>query len=582
MFKLLKCLNKKDWLFAVVIAITVVLQVWLEMKMLDYTKPLTSLLATNSITMQDVFINGGYMLLCALGSMISAFICSYFCVHVANSFAYNIRIKLNDKISSFSSSEMKRFSTASLITRTTNDVTQVKMFISIGLQMLLKAPIMAIWSISKISSTSIQWTMATLIAVVVIVSLVCIIVGLVLPKFKKVQKLIDNLNSSMRENVSGVRVVRAFNAEDYQEQKFENANFALTKNQLFTSRTMGLLMPIMTVCMNGLTLAIYWIGAILINNAPLLERGELIGSMTEFTQIALRVVSAFIMLITVFIFLPRAIVSSKRINEVLDTKLGIEDGNLSPNKNDVGSVEFKDVTFKYFDGNSEVLKDITFKAEKGETVAIIGATGSGKTTLIDLISRFYDVTSGEVLVDGLNVKDYKLEELNNKIALISQKACLFKGTIKDNITYGSNEQISDDDNRVINALKMAEAGFVFDLKDGVLSQVAQGGTNFSGGQKQRLNIARAIYKDAEIIIFDDSFSALDYKTDMLVRKNIKQNLKDKTIIIIAQRIGTIRNADKILVLDEGKIVGLGKHEELIKTCPVYKEIALSQLNKEEL
>ncbi len=582
MFKLLKYMRKRDWASVLIIAIFVVLQVWLEIKMLEYTRPLTSLLATNVITMHDVFVNGGFMLLCATGSMISSFVCSFFCVRLANSFAFNLRNEMNAKISSFSSTEMKSFSTASLLTRTTNDVLHVQMFISVGLQMLLKAPVQAIWSISTISASSIEWTVATAVAVGIIVAFVGIIVALVLPKLRRAQKLIDNLNGAMRENVSGVRVVRAFNAESFQEQKFEKANIALTKNQLFTTRTMGLLMPVMTVCMNGLTLAIYWIGALLINNAQLWQRADLIGMMNEFTQLAMRAVMAFIMLIAVFILLPRAMVSAKRINEIMQTKPSIIDGDKQPDDSIVGEVEFKNVSFKYFDGAHEAIKDISFKASKGETVAIIGATGSGKTTLIDLIPRFCDVSAGEVLVDGLNVKDYRQQDLNNKIALISQKACLFKGTIKDNIVFGSNEQVVDDDIRIINALKLAEANFVFDMADGVLSPVAQGGTNFSGGQKQRLNIARALFKDAEIIIFDDSFSALDYKTDMLVRKNIKNNLKDKTIIIIAQRIGTIRNADKILVLDEGKLVGMGKHDQLIKNCPVYKEIALSQLNKEEL
>ncbi len=582
MFKLLKYMRKRDWGAMIIIAIFVVLQVWLEITMLGYTRPLSSELAAQTITMQDVWTNGGFMLLCALGSMIASFICSFFCVRLSNSFSYNLRNIINAKISSFSSNEMKSFSTASLLTRTTNDVMHVQMFISIGFQMMLKAPVQAIWSITEISSTSFEWTMATAIAVVIILAVVGTIVALVLPKLRKAQKLIDNLNGAMRENVSGVRVVRAFNAEDFQEQKFEIANDALTKNQLFTTRTMGLLMPAMTVCMNGLTLAIYWIGAVLINNAAIFERADLIGSMNEFTQLAMRAVMAFIMLIAVFILLPRAMVSARRINEVLDTKPSIIEGNKTADENIKGEVEFKNVSFKYADGSGEVVKDINFKVNKGETIAVIGATGSGKTTLIDLIPRFYDVTSGEVLVDGQNVKDYREEDLNNKIALISQKACLFKGTIKDNLTLGYNGEVADDDERITNALKMAEANFVFDLEKGVNSEVAQGGTNFSGGQKQRLNIARALFKDAEIVIFDDSFSALDYKTDMLVRKNIKQNLKDKTIIIIAQRIGTIKNADKILVLDDGKIAGLGKHEELLKTCPVYKEIALSQLNKEEL
>ncbi|MBQ7798379.1 MAG: ABC transporter ATP-binding protein, partial [Clostridia bacterium] len=509
--------------------------------------------------------------------------CGYFTVRVASSFSLNLREAMFDKISSFSDTEMKKFSTPSLITRTTNDVTQVQMFVSMGLQLLIKAPILAIWAICKISSTSFEWTLATFICVSVIVVSVAIIVGLCVSKFKKVQKLIDNLNDATRENVSGVRVVRAFNAEKYQESKFEKANDALTKNHLFTAKVTGIMSPVMTICMNGLTLAIYWIGAYLMNKAPVLERATIIGDMTAFTQYALQVVMAFMMLIMIFIILPRAIVSGKRINEVLNTKLSmLQSENVNTDSKVRGKVEFRNVSFKYYDGNQDVVSNISFVASKGETVALIGATGCGKTTIIDLIPRFNDVNEGEVLVDDINVKDYKYEELQNKIAVVSQKAVLFKGDIKSNITYGCDEEVADDDPRIEKTLKVARADFVGKLEKGIKSEVAQGGTNFSGGQKQRLSIARAIFKDPEILIFDDSFSALDYKTDKEVRDNIKQALGDKTIIIVAQRIGTIRNADKILVVDSGKVVGEGKHEQLLKTCPLYKEIALSQLSEEEL
>ncbi len=580
-FKLFRYLQKEDWLSIFFIVGFVVLQVWLDLTMPDYTMKLTSAVSGGGVTMNDVWVNGGMMLLCAFGSMVCTFICGYLCARLSSSFSKRVRSKLNDKICSFSPTEMKKFSIPSLITRTTNDVNQIQMFVAVGLQILIKAPILAIWAVTKISQTSIEWTMATLICVVILVALVGLIVCIVLPKFKKVQKLIDNLNNATRENISGVRVVRAFNAEDYQEKKFEKTNKELTDNQLFTSKATGTLMSIMTLCMNGLTLAIYWIGAILINQAEILERATLIGNMTAFTQYALQVVMAFIMLIAIFIILPRAMVSAKRINEVLDTKISMHDGNVTNGKTQ-GEIEFRDVSFKYFDGASNVISDISFKVKKGETVAIIGATGSGKTTLIDLIPRFNDATSGEVLVDGVNVKDYKQEVLNNKIAVVSQKACLFKGDIKSNITYGCDEEIPDDDERIKLALDISQSNFVSNLEKGIHSPVAQGGTNFSGGQKQRLSIARAVFKDAEIIIFDDSFSALDYKTDMMVRKNLKEKLSDKTIIIVAQRIGTIRHADKILVLEDGKIVGKGTHEELIKNCNTYKEIALSQLSKEEL
>ncbi len=581
MFKLFRYLQKEDWLSIFFIVGFVVLQVWLDLTMPDYTMKLTSAVSGGGVTMNDVWVNGGMMLLCAFGSMVCTFICGYLCARLSSSFSKRVRSKLNDKICSFSPTEMKKFSIPSLITRTTNDVNQIQMFVAVGLQILIKAPILAIWAVTKISQTSIEWTMATLICVVILVALVGLIVCIVLPKFKKVQKLIDNLNNATRENISGVRVVRAFNAEDYQEKKFEKNNKELTDNQLFTSKATGTLMPIMTLCMNGLTLAIYWIGAILINQAERLERATLIGNMTAFTQYALQVVMAFIMLIAIFIILPRAMVSAKRINEVLDTKISMHDGNVTNGKTQ-GEIEFRDVSFKYFDGASNVISDISFKVNKGETVAIIGATGSGKTTLIDLIPRFNDATGGEVLVDGVNVKEYKQEVLNNKIAVVSQKACLFKGDIKSNITYGCDEEIPDDDERIKLALDISQSNFVSNLEKGIHSPVAQGGTNFSGGQKQRLSIARAVFKDAEIIIFDDSFSALDYKTDMMVRKNLKEKLSDKTIIIVAQRIGTIRHADKILVLEDGKIVGKGTHEELIKNCNTYKEIALSQLSKEEL
>jgi len=582
MFKLFKRLRKQDWLSLVLVLTLIIVQVWLDLKVPDYTMQLTASVSGGTVTMRDVWYNGGFMLLCSVGSMIAAFICGYLISRIASAFAFTLRTDLFAKTTSFSSTEMKKFSIPSLITRTTNDVSQVQMFLTIGLQMLIKAPIMAVWAITKISTTSIEWTMATLITVFVIVVSVGLIVGIALPRFKRIQTLTDNLNDATRENVTGVRVVRAFNAENYQEKKFEKANNDMMKNSLFTTRAIGLLNPVMTFCMNGLTLAIYWIGAILVNRAEIAERATVIGNMTAFTQYALQVVMAFMMLIIVFIFLPRAIVSAKRINEVLGTENKIVEGTCDGTSTVQGEVEFKNVAFKYADGAENVFSDVSFKARKGETIAIIGATGSGKSTLIDLIPRFYDVTAGEVLVDGINVKEYRQEDLQNKIAVVSQKACLFKGDIQNNITYGTKDSVPYDDPRIQRALDIAQADFVKQLKQGVRTEVAQGGTNFSGGQKQRLSIARAIFKDAEILIFDDSFSALDYKTDMLVRKAIKEQLTEKTVFIVAQRIGTIRNADKILVLDNGKIVGQGKHAELMKNCPVYKEIALSQLSKEEL
>lgn len=477
---------------------------------------------------------------------------------------------------------MNRFSTASLITRTTNDVSQMQIFIAMGLKVLIKAPILAVWAICKISSTSVEWTTATIITVAVIVLSIGTLVLLCYPKFQRIQTLTDDLNHATRENISGVRVIRAFNAEKYQEKKFEKVNREVTKTQLFTSRSMGALMPIMFLCMNGLTLAIYWIGAYLINDAAgMPEKVAMIGNMTAFTQYALQVVLAFMLLVAITIILPRVMVSAKRISEVLETEPVIHYGDDEGNSKLQGSLEFKDVSFAY-NGKDNCIRDISFQVNKGETLAIIGATGSGKSTIVNLIPRFYDVTSGEILLDGVNIKNYDKSVLEQKISFAPQKAILFKGDIKSNVTYGYPDEVSDDDPGITQSLKIANADFALNLADGIHSEVAQGGTNFSGGQKQRLSIARAVFKDAEIVIFDDTFSALDYKTDMLVRKAIGEQLQDTTVIIVAQRIGTIKNADKILVLEDGRIVGVGKHEELLESCPLYKEIALSQLSKEEL
>lgn len=587
MINLFKYIKKKDWFFIIIAIGFIVVQVWLELKMPDYTKELTKIVQSGTNTMTEVWKNGGMMLLCAAGSMVSAIICSYFISQVASSFSMTLREELFKRITSFSNVEMNQFSTPSLITRTTNDVVQMQNFMAMGVQLLFKAPIMAIWAICKISATDVRWTLATIICVFIIVICVGILIALCLPRFKKIQKLTDELNDRTRENISGVRVVRAFNAEAYQTQKFENVNDTITKTNLFTSKAMGLLSPIMNVCMNGLMIAIYFIGAILINaitsndfNNVVLERVNVIGNMTAFSQYAIQVVMAFMMLIMIFIILPRTIVSGNRIYEVLKTKPSITDGKQENSlEKEGGEVEFRNVSFSYNKDSLPTISNISFHVKKGETLAIIGATGSGKSTIIHLIPRFYDATSGEVLVNGINVLDYKVKDLRNLVAIASQKAALFKGTIKDNITYGSS---TINQERMDMALDIAKADFVKDLEQGVDSMVAQGGSNFSGGQKQRISIARAVYKNAPIIIFDDTFSALDYKTDMLVRKKIKENLKDTTVIIIAQRIGTIMNADKIVVLDEGKIVGMGTHEQLLQSCSIYQEIALSQLSKEEL
>lgn len=592
MLRLFKYLKGKDWLLILGCLIMIVAQVWLELKMPDYTKSLTTIVQSGEAEMREVWKNGGLMLACAGGSLISAVICSVFLSNVASSFSMHLREALFHQISDFSNAEMNRFSTPSLITRTTNDVVQIQNFMAMGLQMIFKAPIMAVWAILKISSTNVSWTAAVIISVAVIVVCVSILVSLCLPRFRKIQRLMDGLNDATRENIAGVRVVRAFNAEENQEKKFEQVNQEITRNHLFTARAMGLLNPVMTVCLNGLTLAIYWIGALLINDIvpenpadltamlPVLsERVAVMGNMAAFSQYAMQVVMSFMMLIMIFIILPRTMVSANRIREVLDTKPSIRDGAGQAKPEGCGEIEFRNVSFTYSEEADCAVSNISFSAHRGETLAIIGATGSGKSTIVNLIPRFYDVTEGEILLDGVNIKEYKEEELRSKVAVAAQKAALFRGTVRENVAYGAKE-VSDE--RVRKALAIAQAGFVEELEKGLESEVAQGGTNFSGGQKQRISIARALYKETEIVIFDDTFSALDYKTDMLVRKGIKQNLAGTTVIIVAQRIGTIMQADRILVLDEGRIVGAGKHEELLKNCETYREIALSQLSKEEL
>ncbi|MBR4270846.1 MAG: ABC transporter ATP-binding protein [Clostridia bacterium] len=580
MIKIIKQFRFIDWMLVIFILSLIVTEVWIDLKIPDYTMLLTQSVASGQATNNDILTNGGWMLLYSLFSLICTIFCVLLCTRLASTISFRLREQVYDKVSQFSNCEMRKFSIASLVTRSTNDITQIQMFFAIGFQILIKAPIMAIWGICKISSTSIEWTLSTLICVFLIVVFITILVLICLPKFKKMQILIDNVNNATRENVSGIRVVHAFNAENYQQEKFEKVNTDLFKTQLFTIKGISLLMPVITLLMNGLTLAIYWIGAILINNAPVLERAMILGNMTAFTQYALLIIMSFILLVVVFIMLPRAMVAYKRVQEVLSCKVSIVEGS-APSPERVGTVEFRNVGLKSDSGNVEILSNISFTIKKGEHVAIIGATGSGKTSLIDLIPRFTEATSGAVLVDNMNVKDYKLDDLQTRVAVITQKAILFKGSIKDNIAYGEEEQ-SIDKERLKQAIDIAEAEFIYDLPDKLETESAQGGTNFSGGQKQRISIARAIYKNADIIIFDDSFSALDYKTDLTLRQNIRQHLPDKTIIIIAQRIGTIKNADKIIVLDNGKIVGMGSHNELLKTCPIYNQIALSQLSKEEL
>ncbi len=582
MFKLLRYMKPRDWLFAALCAGFVVAQVYCDMTMPEYTQRLMKEVVGDSMTMGVVWRNGGFMLLYAFGSAACSVVCGFFAAHTAANFSKTLRKAMLDRVTSFSAAEINKFGSSSLITRTTNDVVQMQTFIAVGLQLLIKAPVLAVWAILKVSSTAVEWTVATAVVVGVIVVTVGMLVGICYPKFKRIQKLTDALNTATRESVTGVRVVRAFNAEDYQSGKFETVNDKVASNQLFTSRWLGLMMPIMTICLNGLTLAVYWIGAALINDAVGMDKVEMFADMTVFTQYAIQVVMAFMLLIMIFMILPRSLVSGKRINEVLVMHRSVRSGAVKEVKraDGVPVMEFKNVGFAYDRGDGRVVSDLSFSVNRGETVAFIGATGSGKTTIVNLMERFYDATDGEVLFNGVNVKDYDEEVLRDNIALAPQRAVLFKGDIKDNVAYGADEA---DEARLTVALETAcAAEFVSGLDDGINAPVAQDGANFSGGQKQRLSIARAVYKNAELMIFDDTFSALDYKTDMLVRGNIKKRFENATIVIVAQRIGTIMNADKIIVLDDGKIAGMGRHEQLLQTCPVYKEIALSQLSKEEL
>lgn len=584
MIKLLKNLPKRNWLMMFFAIGFVVLQVWLDLTIPDYMADITALVQTDGSKMADIMAAGGKMLLCAFGSLAATVVVAIISSRIASDFSAVLRAKLFNKVQGFSMEEIGRFSTASLITRSTNDVTQVQMFVTMGFQVLIKAPILAIWAVCKISAKSWQWTFSTGVAVAVLLIIVGLCVSIALPKFKKLQELTDDINRVTRENITGINVVRAYNAEKYQESKFETANNNLTKTQLFTSRTMSFMMPGIQLIMSGLPLAIYWIGAYLINKADMTSKITLFSDMVTFSSYAMQIVMAFMMMVMVFIILPRASVAAKRINEVLDTEATIEDGDKDIKDSGIrGEIEFKNVNFKYPDAEDYVLSDISFSVKKGETLAIIGATGCGKSTVINLIPRFYDVTEGEVLVDGVNVKDYKQKELRNKIGYVSQKATLFGGTVKSNIAYGDNGKDGFMESDIVDSVYVAQASeFVEKMDKGYDSYIAQGGGNLSGGQKQRLSIARAVCRHPEIFIFDDSFSALDYRTDRALRSALKKECADATKIIVAQRIGTIRDADKIIVLENGTIAGIGKHDELMKNCEVYRQIAYSQLSKEEL
>lgn len=611
MLKLLKRLEKKEIIFVCICIVFVVVQVWLELSIPDYMSEITKLVQTEGSEMKDILEQGAYMLSCAFGSLISAVIVGYFAANIAATFSRDLRKDVFRKVEEFGMEEVKSFSTSSLITRTTNDIMQVQMLIAIGLQVLLRAPIMVIWAITKIAGKAYwQWSTITAVAVGVLLTMIGVLVTLVLPRFKKVQRLTDNLNKVTRENLTGIRVIRAYNAEQYQKEKFEKANEELKDTQLFNQRVLAIMNPVMTSIMSGVTLAIYFSGAYIIDAAQIADKLTIFSDMVVFSSYTIQVVMAFMMLSMIFIIYPRASVSAQRILEVLMTKVQIRDGKKEKSKNEEnkkednnkeinnesentkeenkkeserGTVEFKNVSFKYPDAEEYMLENISFKVNQGETIAFIGSTGSGKSTLINLVPRFYDATEGEVLVDGINVKEYKLEELNNKLGYVPQKAVMFSNTVAENVAYGDNGKEKPNEEKIKEAIAIAQGKeFVEKMEGKYNSHIAQGGTNISGGQKQRLAIARAIAREPEIYIFDDSFSALDYKTDYVLRKELKQHTKNVTNMIVAQRIGTIKDADKIVVLDEGKMVGYGTHKELLKNCEVYKEIAYSQLSKEEL
>lgn len=584
MFRLLKRLKAAEWLQALVSLVFIVTQVWLDLKLPDYMSEITTLTQTQGSAMADIWLAGGKMLLCALGSVASAIIVGYFAARIAASFSQRLRSQLFAKVDSFSMEEINRFSTDSLITRSTNDITQVQMLITMGLQMIIKAPIMVVWAVTKIAGKGLEWSLATGVAVLIMITVISVLMALVLPKFRRMQTLTDNLTRVTRENLTGLRVVRAYNAEPYQEDKFEAANAELTATQLFTNRGMAVMMPLITALMSGLTLAIYWIGAHLINSAGMMDRLTLFSNMVVFSAYAMQVIMSFMMLVMIFVLWPRASVSAKRINEVLETEPSIIDGTKSEGmEGAIGEIEFKNVSFRYPGAADDVLTGISFTAKRGESVAFIGSTGSGKSTLINLVPRFYDASEGEVLVDGVNVKQYTQEALHNKIGYVPQKAVTFRGTVASNIRFGDNGKAPATDDEVETAMRIAQgADFVEQMEGRFDAEIAQAGSNLSGGQKQRLAIARAVARKPEIYIFDDSFSALDYKTDRALRTALKRETAGVTSLIVAQRIGTILDADQIIVLNEGQIVGRGTHKQLLQTCEVYKEIAMSQLSEEEL
>ena len=583
MIKLFKNLSKKDLLIIIVVMALIIFSVYLDLKMPEYMSDITVLVQTDGSKMEEILTAGAYMMVCAFGSLFCTIAVGYLTSLLSARFSRTIRRLLFRKVEDFGLSEIKKFKTSSLITRTTNDVTQIEMLLAMGLQLIIKAPIMAIWALLKIIGKSAELSMITAIGVVILVITNMIIIFIVTPRFVKIQKLTDKVNGVTRENITGIRVIHAFNAEKFQQKRFDEVNDEITGIHLKVTRTFALLDPIMNFVMHFQHLAIYVVGAILIMSAGLLDKIKIFSNMVVFSSWGMQVIISFLMLTMIFMFLPRAKVSANRINEVLDEDVSIKDGTFNGDTKEKGTLEFKNVSFKYPDADEYVLENISFKVNQGETIAFIGSTGSGKSTLINLIPRLYDATDGEVLVDGVNVKEYRLKAINNKIGYIPQTAVMFTGTVEDNIAYGDNGKAKPNLKKVKEAIDVAQAkDFVEQMENTYQGHIARGGTNISGGQKQRLSIARAIARDPEIYIFDDSFSALDYKTDSTLRKELKKYTKNATNVIVAQRIGTIMNADKIVVLDKGKCVGIGTHKELLKKCEIYKEIALSQLSEEEL
>ncbi|WP_313075396.1 ABC transporter ATP-binding protein [Lacrimispora sp.] len=584
MITLLKRLKMSEWIQAFVSLVFIVVQVWLDLKLPEYMSQITTLVQNPGSEMGAIWLVGGKMLTCALGSLLSAVVVGFFSARIAASFSQRLRSLLFSKVNDFSMEEINRFSTDSLITRSTNDITQVQLLITMGLQMLIKAPIMVVWAMTKIIGKGMEWSIATGVTLGIMLAVIGLVMIFVMPKYKKMQTLTDNLNRVTRESLTGLRVVRAYNANDYQEDKFEAANVELTATQLYTNRGMAVMMPTMTVLMSGLNLAIYFIGALLINEAGAIERMSLFSNMVVFSSYATQVIMSFIMLVMIFTMLPRASVSAKRINEVLETEPAILDGERTKGIDGIeGEIEFKNVSFQYPGASDYVLEDINFTAKKGETVAFIGSTGCGKSTLIGLIPRFYDATEGEILVDGINVKEYDQEALHNKIGYVPQKAVLFRGTVSTNVGYGDNGNLKPVLREIKSAIDIAQGSeFVEKMEGQYDADISQGGNNISGGQKQRLAIARAVCRKPEVYIFDDSFSALDYKTDRILRSALKKETGGVTCLLVAQRISSIMDADQIIVLEEGRVVGKGTHKELLNTCDVYMEIAKTQLGKEEM